>query len=120
MNNTDVGALFQLGFLYYKNSQFNESRQVFERTIELSQNYSNARYFLGLIYDRENDKTKAIEQFSKIAELNPDNNEIKLILKNLTAGKPALFGIAPPAPAPQSRAEAPVAEGKAPIQKLKK
>lgn len=120
LNNTDVGALFQLGFLYYKNSQFNESRQVFERTIELSPNYSNARYFLGLIYDRESpkDKTKAIEQFMKIGELNPDNNEIKLILKNLKAGKPALFGIAPPAP--QNRAEVPVQEGKAPVQKLKK
>ncbi len=123
LNNADVGALFQLGFLYYKNSQFNESRQVFERTIQLSPNYSNARYFLGLIYDRENpkDKTKAIEQFEKIAELNSDNNEIKLILKNLTAGKLALFGIAPPAPAPQSRAEVPVQEGaKTPIKPLKK
>lgn len=123
LNNTDVGALFQLGFLYYKNSQFNESRQVFERTIQLSPNYSNARYFLGLIYDRENlkDKAKAVEQFNKIAELNPDNNEVKLILKNLTAGKPALLGIAPPAPAPQTRAEVPVSEGiKAPVQKLKK
>ena len=126
LNNADVGALFQLGFLYYKNSQFNESRQVLERTIELSPNYSNARYFLGLIYDgstsltTSDKKAKALEQFEKIAELNPDNNEIKLILKNLKAGKPALFGIAPPAPAPQNRAEAPVSEGKAPVQKLKK
>lgn len=122
LNNVDVGALFQLGFLYYKNSQFNESQQVFERTIQLSPNYSNARYFLGLIYDRESskDKTKAIEQFLKIAELNPDNNEIKQILVNLKAKKAALFGIAPPAPAPQNRAEAPVSETKPPVQKLRK
>ena len=102
---------------------------MFERTIQLSPNYSNARYFLGLIYDGSTslttsdtkaNKAKAIEQFEKIAELNPDNNEIKLILKNLKTGRPALFGIAPPAPAPQSRAEVPVAEGKAPVQKLKK
>ncbi len=133
LNVNDIGALFQLGFLYYKNSQFDQSKPVFERTIQLSPNYSNARYFLGLIYDREvpaNAKTladklaakaKAIEQFQKIAELNPDNNEIKQILVNLKAGKAALLGIAPPAPAPQNRAEAPVQEGvKTPVQKLKK
>jgi tetratricopeptide (TPR) repeat protein len=122
LNANDVGSLFQLGFLYYKANRFDDSRQVFEELITLSPNYSNARYFLGLIYDRDNpkDKTKAIEQFQKISELNPDNNEIKLILKNLKAGKPALFGIAPPAPAPQNRKEAPVLEGaKTPVKPLK-
>jgi len=123
LNVNDVGALFQLGFLYYKNSQFDQSKPVFEKTVQLSPNYSNARYFLGLIYDRENpkDKAQAIEQFKKIVELNPDNNEVKQILANLKAKKPALFGIAPPAPAPQSRSEAPVQEGiKAPVKPLKK
>jgi len=133
LNVNDVGALFQLGFLYYKNNQFNQAKPVFERVVELSPNYSNARYFLGLIYDREvpaNAKTladklaakaKAIEQFEKIAELNPDNNEVKRIIANLKAGKFALFGIAPPAQAPQNRTEVPVSEGtKTPVQKLQK
>src|SRR3989344_4006610 len=120
LNNTDVGALFQLGFLYYKAGRFDDSKIVFERTVELSPNYSNARYFLGLIYDREPaGKAKAIEQFVKIGELNPDNAEVKQIIANLKAGKAALMGIAPPAPAPQNRAEAPVSE-KTPVQKLKK
>lgn len=122
LNVNDVGALFQLGFLYYKNNQFEQARPVFERAIELSPNYSNARYFLGLIYDRDAaTKEKALEQFNKIAELNPDNAEIGKIIANLTAKKAALFGIAPPAAAPQNRAEAPVQEGtKAPVQKLTK
>ena len=116
LNANDVGSLFQLGFLYYKANRFDDSRQVFEKLITLSPNYSNARYFLGLIYDRAGDRTKASEQFSKIAELNPDNNEVKQILANLERNKPALFGIAPPAPAPQNRKEAPVLEGaKTPI-----
>ena len=131
LNNTDVGALFQLGFLYYKAGRFDDSKIVFERTVELSQNYSNARYFLGLIYDRDaqmnksssakatEDRNKAIEEFRKIGELNPDNAEVKQILVNLKAGKAALLGIAPPAPAPQNRAEAPIQE-EAPVQKLKK
>ncbi|MEK7198225.1 MAG: hypothetical protein AAB648_02050, partial [Patescibacteria group bacterium] len=102
LNNVDVGALFQLGFLYYKVGRYDDSKVVFERTVELSSNYSNARYFLGLIYDRTTeDRNKAIEEFRKIAELNPDNAEVKQILANLKAGKAALFGITPPAPAPQ-------------------
>jgi len=131
LNNQDVGALFQLGFLYYKNSQFDQAKLVFKRIIELSPNYSNARYFLGLIYDRgstsltasdaEAARAKALEQFQKIAELNPDNNEVKQIIANLKAKKPALFSIVPPAPAPQNRKEAPVSEGtKAPVKPLKK
>ena len=131
LNNQDTGALFQLGFLYYKAGRFDDSKIVFERTVSLAPNYSNARYFLGLIYDREAvgaasaeataAKAKAIEEFRKISELNPDNGEVKQILVNLKAGKAALFGIAPPAPAPQNRPEAPVSEGtKAPVQKLRK
>lgn len=116
LNNQDIGALFQLGFLYYKSSRFDESKIVFERTVQLSTNYSNARYFLGLIYDREGDKAKAMEQFQKIAELNPDNAEVKKIIENLKAGKVALAGIAPP---PQQRTEAPISE-KTPVRKLKK
>ena len=119
LNINDVGALFQLGFLYYKNSEFDKSRQVFERVVELSTNYSNARYFLGLIYDKAGERDKAVAQFEKVSELNPDNAEVKQIIANLKAKKPALFGIAPPAPAPQNRAEAPVSE-KSPVQKLQK
>ncbi len=121
LNINDVGALFQLGFLYYKNNQFEQAKLALERAVELSPNYSNARYFLGLIYDGASDKVKALEQFNKIAELNPDNAEIKQIIANLTAKKPALFGVAPPAAAPQNRTEAPISEGtKAPVQKLTK
>lgn len=86
----DVGVAFQLGLLYYKQSKWNEARTEFERAVTLDQNYSNARYFLGLIYDKQGDKAKAIEQFEKIVQLNPDNQDVKTILANLKAGKPAV------------------------------
>ncbi len=86
----DVGVAFQLGLLYYKQSKWDEARTEFERAVTLDQNYSNARYFLGLIYDKQGDKAKAIEQFQKIAEANPDNQDVKTILANLKAGKPAV------------------------------
>jgi len=106
----DIGIAFQLGLLYYKKQNFAKSQTEFERAVSLDQNYSNARYFLGLIYDRNGNKGAAIEQFKKIAELNPDNQEVKNILVNLEKGLSALEGIVPPAAAPEQRSGVPVSE----------
>ncbi|MBI2056026.1 MAG: tetratricopeptide repeat protein [Candidatus Sungbacteria bacterium] len=104
----DIGVAFQLGLLYYQTNDLGRARSEFERAVSISDSYSNARYFLGLIYDSQGDKTKAIEQFAKIEQLNPDNQEIKKIAENLRAGKPALDGISPPNEAPEKRKDAPV------------
>lgn len=89
----DTGLAFQLGAIYYNNNQITKARTEFERAIRFDTNYSNARYFLGLIYDRQGNTDKAMKQFRKISELNPDNQEVKDIISNLKAGKPALEGI---------------------------
>ncbi|KKT77670.1 MAG: hypothetical protein UW74_C0036G0004 [Candidatus Giovannonibacteria bacterium GW2011_GWC2_44_8] len=94
----DVGVLFQLGLLYYQNAQLAESQIVLERAVSIIPSYSNARYFLGLIYAKQGNKNKALEHFLKIEELNPTNTEVKKIIANLSAGKDPLFEIAPPAP----------------------
>lgn len=104
----DLGVAFQLGLLYYQTNDMNRARAEFERATAINDNYSNARYFLGLIHDRQGDKTKALEQFMKIEQLNPDNQEIKKIVANLRAGRTALDGIAPPGEVPEKRKEAPV------------
>ena len=46
-----------------------------------------------LIYDKKNDRQKALEQFERVAELNPDNEDVKKIVANLKAGKKALDGL---------------------------
>ena len=46
----------------------------------------------------------------KIAELNPDNQEIKKIVENLKTGRPALEGIVPPDQPPAERLETPLSE----------
>lgn len=104
----DTGILFQLGLLYYQDKDFDNSKLVFEKAVSLNENYSNARYFLGLIYDNQNEKQKSIEQFEKIEALNSNNQEVKSILANLRNGKKALNKIAPPAQAPERRANPPI------------
>jgi tetratricopeptide (TPR) repeat protein len=93
MNPQDVGIVFQLGVLYYKAGKYDQARNELEQAVKLADNYSNARYFLGLIYDKQGDKQKALEQFKKVADLNPDNADIKKIVANLEAGKSALAGL---------------------------
>jgi tetratricopeptide (TPR) repeat protein len=86
----DTEVAFQLGLLYYSGNQLDLAKAELERAVRLDQNYSNARYFLGLIFDKEGNKEKAIEQFEWIEKLNPENPEVKTILENLRGGKPAL------------------------------
>ncbi|MDI6778349.1 MAG: tetratricopeptide repeat protein [Patescibacteria group bacterium] len=93
MNPQDAGILFQLGVFYYKAEKYNQARAELEQAVKLAENYSNARYFLGLAYDKLDDKKSALEQFKKIAELNPDNEDVKKIVSNLEAGKKALDGM---------------------------
>ena len=94
----DIGILFQLGLLFYQDGQYDNSQLVLERAVEINSSYSNARYFLGLIYDRKGDTPRALGEFEKISELNPNNNEVKIIIANLKDNRPALQGIAPPPP----------------------
>ncbi len=109
-NPLDAGVAFQLGFLYYDNNQFDQARTELERAVALSPDYANARYFLGLVYDKKGMESEALEQFKKIEELNKDNQEIKQIIKNLESGRGALDSIVPPAPPPESRSSTPVSD----------
>lgn len=103
----DVGAAFQLGVLSYQLNRKDIAQIALERAVSLRENYSNARYFLGLIYDEKNAKDQAIAQFARVQELNPTNTEVMKILENLRAGKKALDGITPP---PEERDAPPITE----------
>lgn len=117
----DIGILFQLGLLYYQNKQYSRAEEAFSSALALNENYSNARYFLGILLDRRGQKSEAIKQFEKILTFNPGNTEVQKILTNIRAGKAALNGIAPPES--KTRKEAPVKENseadKTPIKKKK-
>jgi tetratricopeptide (TPR) repeat protein len=93
MSPQDAGISFQLGVLYFQTGKYDQAQTALENTVKLAQNYSNAMYFLGLTYDKLGNKQKALEQFQKIAELNPDNADVKKIVANLQSGKKALDGL---------------------------
>lgn len=80
-------VFFQLGLLRYNKQDFKGAAAALTQAVQLNEMYANARYFLGLAYFKENRPQEAIAQFVRIAELNPDNAEVKLILENLRAGR---------------------------------
>jgi len=106
----DVGVLFQLGFLYYQANRLDDAELQFAQAVRLNENYSNARYFLGLIYDQKGNTEAALEQFRKIADLNPGNKEVAGIVQNLESDRPALSQIVPPLPAPEERQAPPISD----------
>ncbi|MDP2741124.1 MAG: tetratricopeptide repeat protein, partial [bacterium] len=108
---SDVGLSFQTGLMYYQEKDFDKARVEFERTVSLSPNYSNGLYFLGLSYSELGRKTEALERFSKVAELNPENQEVAKIINNLNAGRSPLDGISEEVP-PQAPIEEPAPEEK--------
>lgn len=107
-----VGLFFQLGLLKYTNKDYHGTIVALERATSLVSDYANAMYFLGLSYDKVGRKDDAIKQFTRISALNPDNQEVKNILKNLMAGKGALINVAPPGPAPEKKKSPPIKEVK--------
>lgn len=103
----DPGVFFQLGLLHYQNKNWNNAGAAFERAVSINNDYANARYFLGLVYDKLAMKDKAIEQFTVVQKTNQENEEIKKILSNLRAGRGALEDVSP---LPEKRSEPPVKE----------
>ncbi len=86
----DANPYFQLGFLKYQRENYLGAVPALERAVAIVPNFSNARYFLGLSYDRLGRKAEALKQFQEIAKSNPDNKEVEKIIGNLLAGRPAL------------------------------
>lgn len=76
-----------------------QAREELERAAELNPRYANALYLLGLVYERQGQQGQAIAAFERVAELNPDNALIQVMLENLRAGRPALSSPQPELPA---------------------
>ena len=72
-------VLFSLGRMFYNKNEENDDKQaelLWLKAVELTPNYSNALYSLGLLYERRGDKALALNYFKKVEELNPNNVDI--------------------------------------------
>jgi tetratricopeptide (TPR) repeat protein len=84
---TNAGIFFQLGLLKYSSSDWRGAIGDLLKAIEIIPNYANAKYFLGLSYERVGEHAKAITEFETLKTTNPENKEIETILTQLKDGK---------------------------------
>lgn len=105
-NNPDnIYIVLRIGVLYYQDGYYEKAQNIFENLVSVNPNYVDARYSLGLLYDRKGMIEMAIGQFEAIKKLLPENSEVQRILENLHSGRD-VFGnsIAAPEPTPVSKA----------------
>ena len=86
-NQRDPSILFQLGLLYYRNNQKDNAFSAWQQAVVLFPDYSNARWYLSLVYEERGDLASALNQVEEIAKLNPDNELVKQRLAQLEAGQ---------------------------------
>ncbi len=86
-NQRDPSILFQLGLLYYRNNQKDSAFNAWQQAVVLFPSYSNARWYLSLVYEERGDLASALDQVREIAKLNPDNDLVKQRLAQLEAGQ---------------------------------
>ncbi len=75
-----------LGIFEYNNKNYDNAVIVLERAVKQKPDYSDAKYYLGLTYYYMNRDEEAIAQFNDLITLNPDNNDIKVMLSNMKRG----------------------------------
>lgn len=78
---------FALGYLDYAKRDYPAAIAEFEGAVILNPVYADAKYFLGLSYYRVGRTGDAVQQFTDVQTLNPDNKDVTKILSNIKAGR---------------------------------
>jgi tetratricopeptide (TPR) repeat protein len=89
----NAGVRFQLGLLKFANKDYQGAAEAFQASLDIVPEYANAKYYLGLSLAELKRTEEAIALFEDLAETNPDNEAVALVLANLRAGKPAQTGL---------------------------
>jgi tetratricopeptide (TPR) repeat protein len=103
----NAGIDFELGLLLYSSKDYQNAAVALAQAVKLVPNYANAKYFLGLALDKLGDKTTALVLFQDLLQSNPDNADLPVIIKNLEAGREALYQ-APSGTHPEKKSTPPI------------
>ena len=98
----DIDIAFQLGRIYYNTEKISKAKDIFRKIIKVNPNNSNARYSLGLIYEKEKNHEAALVEFEAVLLANPENEDVKNKIEELekVVGKETR-----PVPVPESEDE---------------
>ena len=79
----DATVFFRLGLLRYNANNYTDAIGAFETAIILNPAYWNARYFLGLSYQKMERKDDAKIQFNILKQYLPENQDVQNALDNM-------------------------------------
>jgi len=80
----DSTIFFRLGLLRYNNSEYENAKNAFEQAVIIDNSYLNARYFLGLSYQKLGRNSDALIQFKILSKVLPDNQDVKKAIESLS------------------------------------
>lgn len=101
---------FQLGLLKYNTKDYKGAATALERAIALNPVYANAKYFLGLVYDKLGREADAIKVLEEVKSTNSDNKELGQLITNIKAGRDPFTNSS--VSSPEKGKTLPVKEGK--------
>ena len=79
----DVNTFYILGLNYSKLNMFEKAEKEFKQAVYLNPKFTEGYHYLALLYFQKKDYSKAIEQWNKILEIEPDFYNKYIVLNNL-------------------------------------
>jgi tetratricopeptide (TPR) repeat protein len=82
---------YNLGAILYAAGSYSDAVTALEHAVALQGDYANALFVLGLSYDKLGRPDDALGVLQKASNLNPTDMTVVNIIRNIQAGKPALY-----------------------------
>ena len=82
----DSNIFFRLGLLRYNNNDYTNAIGAFEQAVLINNNYLDARYLLGLAYQKAGRNADALIQFKILGKVLPGNQDIKKAIDSISNG----------------------------------
>ncbi|PIR66778.1 MAG: hypothetical protein COU51_02070, partial [Parcubacteria group bacterium CG10_big_fil_rev_8_21_14_0_10_36_14] len=82
----DPVLIYNLGRLYYNRAKQDDlvrAEQLFLRAATLNENYADALWSLGVLYERQGKTSQALQLYRKVETLNPGNENVKQKIQRL-------------------------------------
>lgn len=81
----NLQILYETGRIHYNAEDLVVAREAFTKVLKQDENHANALYSLGLLDIQEGKRADGLARLRKVQELNPNNEEIAELVKELTA-----------------------------------
>lgn len=79
----NIALKFEMGRMYFNNNRIEEAARQFQEIVAAVPNHANARFSLALSFERLGRKDRALAEYKKVLELNPESQEIQAKIRQL-------------------------------------